>query len=305
MQLDIPSIMIMQVAASTLVGLVTASARDAKQVPGMNEAALASLCVAVGFSFQLLRGIVPEVLGIVVGNVGMWFGIALQVQAFRRFNEPQSTWKLPAVATACLAVVFAAMTALGATYLQRVLFTSSYFVLGMMLAIRELLAGGGVVAERSRLFCLILCGIVLVCHVARMVIAVSTDHLDTNLTHPSLERTVAFFPALLYTLGVGMGFVVMHRERNETKLRELALVDPLTGCANRRAFELRLASELAHAKRTKSALSMLVVDVDFFKRVNDTHGHPVGDEVIRRVAQILRCGVRTSDVVARMGGEEF
>mgnify|MGYP002784713389 CR=1 FL=1 len=89
------------------------------------------------------------------------------------------------------------------------------------------------------------------------------------------------------------------------RLVELARTDPLTGLANRRAFDERLAAELARARREGSPLSLALVDLDRFKRVNDVHGHAVGDEVLREVARRLRDVARATDVVARLGGEEL
>src|SRR5207253_4373248 len=77
--------------------------------------------------------------------------------------------------------------------------------------------------------------------------------------------------------------------------------DPLTGLANRRAFEERLHEELARG----APFGLAVLDLDDFKRVNDTHGHEAGDEVLRRVAAVLARGVRADEGVFRIGGEEF
>jgi diguanylate cyclase (GGDEF)-like protein len=94
------------------------------------------------------------------------------------------------------------------------------------------------------------------------------------------------------------------REQNSL-LRELAVVDELTGLHNRRFFERRLAYELDRFERYRHALGVVVFDVDHFKRINDTHGHPAGDEVLRRLSQVARETVRRVDILARWGGEEF
>lgn len=84
-----------------------------------------------------------------------------------------------------------------------------------------------------------------------------------------------------------------------------AVQDGLTGLVNRRALDDRLEAELAHALRHRRELCVLMIDVDHFKKVNDTHGHLAGDEVLRQIARLLGDQVRTEDVVARYGGEEF
>lgn len=84
-----------------------------------------------------------------------------------------------------------------------------------------------------------------------------------------------------------------------------ARTDALTGLLNRRGFETQMAFALALARRSGRPLSLITIDVDHFKRVNDTYGHEAGDEVLRRLARTLEVRLRNSDVVARLGGEEF
>jgi diguanylate cyclase (GGDEF)-like protein len=89
------------------------------------------------------------------------------------------------------------------------------------------------------------------------------------------------------------------------RLEEVALLDPLTGIPNRRYAMDRIEQEWAAAQRGARPLACMLIDVDHFKRVNDTHGHDVGDLVLQRVADVLKHTARTHDVVCRIGGEEF
>lgn len=98
---------------------------------------------------------------------------------------------------------------------------------------------------------------------------------------------------------------ISERKRLEAKLIELARTDPLTGLANRRALMENLTAELDRMRRHARPLSVLMLDIDFFKRVNDQHGHAAGDRVLKVVANLLRDNVRTTDALGRIGGEEF
>ena len=88
-------------------------------------------------------------------------------------------------------------------------------------------------------------------------------------------------------------------------LEEQATTDGLTGLVNHRTFQERFSAMLGRADRHKFPVSLILTDIDHFKKVNDTHGHPIGDEVLRRVAGILGASARKIDIVARYGGEEF
>jgi diguanylate cyclase (GGDEF)-like protein len=93
--------------------------------------------------------------------------------------------------------------------------------------------------------------------------------------------------------------------RLREELRSRAETDPLTGAANRRRFHQALEIECLRFARNRLPLSVLMIDLDFFKDVNDRYGHPVGDTVLRTVAQLLLLSLRKTDLLARYGGEEF
>ncbi len=96
--------------------------------------------------------------------------------------------------------------------------------------------------------------------------------------------------------------------RHETEIADLkrrALFDGLTGTANRSHLERRLAEEVERSRRYGQPLTMIAIDLDHFKQVNDTHGHAIGDGVLRGVSVVLGRGMRQVDLLARVGGEEF
>jgi diguanylate cyclase (GGDEF)-like protein/PAS domain S-box-containing protein len=124
---------------------------------------------------------------------------------------------------------------------------------------------------------------------------------------------VAVHAALLTARGTRVGaprllvqvLDITERKRVEAQLKHLAEHDPLTGLLNRRRFEAELSRHVAQAQRYGAEGAVIVLDVDHFKRVNDTCGHGAGDRMIARVAEALRARLRGTDLIARLGGDEF
>jgi diguanylate cyclase (GGDEF)-like protein len=132
--------------------------------------------------------------------------------------------------------------------------------------------------------------------------------------HPRLSLDVeigaSFHPVVIFeamVVAVALAFLLVSaaKEQLEMQHREAALIDPLTGVANRRGFDAVVAQMLARARREKSSAALLLLDLDHFKAVNDTWGHQVGDHVLQEVARAMEKELRRGDVVARLGGEEF
>ena len=103
----------------------------------------------------------------------------------------------------------------------------------------------------------------------------------------------------------GQGATAYENARLYTRVQQLATTDPLTGVSNRRHFADHAVRQLSIARRNLRPLVAMMVDIDHFKKINDTYGHAVGDEVIKRVAGTLRTNVRDPDILCRYGGEEF
>ncbi|BCR35756.1 sensor domain-containing diguanylate cyclase [Mariniplasma anaerobium] len=106
----------------------------------------------------------------------------------------------------------------------------------------------------------------------------------------------------VYTHGLSLG---MHNAIIHDKLEKLAILDPLTKTYNRRFGMDRLKEEFARSVRTVNPLGILMLDIDFFKKVNDTYGHIVGDQVLINISSIIKDNIRKGDILVRYGGEEF
>ena len=119
----------------------------------------------------------------------------------------------------------------------------------------------------------------------------ATDYLvKGEITAPLLDRAIRY---------------AIERKKVEMQLVRFAQYDSLTGLANRSLFHTRLGDAIAHAKRTKQLVAVLLLDLDHFKNVNDSLGHPVGDMLLTQVSERLTACARETDTVARLGGDEF
>lgn len=123
----------------------------------------------------------------------------------------------------------------------------------------------------------------------------------TYIPHLTLDPAIKNLPKFIIAIGILLTFLEEEIGRTE----HLALHDALTGLPNRRLLEDRLTNMLERAERNRTRAAILVVDLDGFKHINDTHGHAVGDEFLREVALRLGKVVRRADTLARSGGDEF
>lgn len=157
----------------------------------------------------------------------------------------------------------------------------------------------------------------MVAFMALLVLSAALDPMLAAQAHPMPHD----LNTLYFLMNLGSGFVLIGlmlyyfvRDReiaygklleSEAHIRELMLTDPLTDVPNRRHLDDRLAMELARQTRYGQPLSVILTDIDWFKRVNDTFGHGAGDTVLEAFARTLEASIRSSDFLARYGGEEF
>jgi two-component system cell cycle response regulator len=126
---------------------------------------------------------------------------------------------------------------------------------------------------------------------------------EPPLTNDDVEFADAVIKAAVASIQRAQ--IIETTRADNARLEALAHTDPLTQVLNRRALTVRLTAEMDRARRYESVITLLMIDLDHFKRINDTYGHLVGDDVLRQVSELLRHAVRSVDVVARYGGEEF
>jgi diguanylate cyclase (GGDEF)-like protein len=149
-----------------------------------------------------------------------------------------------------------------------------------------------------------------ICGLAALVSLALVALVDRDVAS-SPGRTFILFAALVgasvltVAAAINRTRIEQHEAQLQAALADLAAIDELTGCAVRRVLRQRMEEEITRSVRSQSPLSLLMIDVDQFKAVNDTYGHVVGDHVLAGIGAVLRnCG-RAFDVVSRIGGDEF
>lgn len=146
------------------------------------------------------------------------------------------------------------------------------------------------------------------------------ENESNQKTNSLIERELFILIGTLFTLIIEAVFIVLpavrvsSRKQSELlqlvaertrELESLAVTDPLTKLYNRRKIDEMLSADIAKASRYNYSFSLVLIDIDYFKKVNDTYGHQVGDNVLQAVSDLLAANIRESDMVGRWGGEEF
>lgn len=255
--------------------------------------------------FGLRLAGVPEVsiLGV---NLLSALTLALHIVAIQQFQwgraqavPPAAIWA-PVVLTVGAAIVW-----LHHDQIRNV-------VIGVLLAgLAALLAwqawGPSLRGHRAAGRLLMVAGSVALAGILLVRLAVMATHGDWSgpLHVPAQAQAPTYLVVLTTLLLNTVGFLLMQMEHAVDEQHELATHDPLTGAANRRELMESIERSLSLARRSGQPMALLMIDIDFFKRVNDAHGHQIGDTVLREVARRVQARLRRHDLLARFGGEEF
>jgi len=301
--LDLGTALVMIVLASFTMAACLATVSAGQRQEGMGLWGAALLMQAFAYVLLALRGQVPDVVSIVLAN-GMLSGVyACVLAAIHRFQGRRLPWAglvVPVVATLVLFSVFVG------DYLARLVLAGILFPLQLLLGIWALYRPGHGPVGRGALLVAVGMGLQVVLLTARAVVAaVGAMPLDGLMRGGGLVQHLTFLGSFVTVQVSSLGFIFMAKDRADEANRQLAAVDPLTGVANRRSLISALDRDIARAVRTREPMSVMMVDIDHFKRVNDDLGHLAGDQVLCSVVEVLRARVRSQDLVGRYGGEEF
>jgi len=273
------------------------------EIEGLGDWAKAVALIACASGLSALRGILPSALTVVASSAMFLFGQLWMIVGLRRYCGLSVMWRPALDIIGALLIIILWLT-YGSQHYQGRLFLMAlahiaFSAFGAYLAWQATPRGFG-----SRFLSgFFLLGLLVA--VYRIVTLPSvTDQVDDLFDHGLIQQIyLGFFS--LGVLGLSIGFILLANERLRVDLEFMATRDPMTGALNRRAFFARAEVEWARSRRTRQPLAAIASDIDFFKKVNDTHGHHVGDQVIKDFCRRTALMLRVPDVLARFGGEEF
>ncbi len=299
---DVPTMLVMIILSSLATALAMAVVAWGKRREGVGLWALALLLNAAAYGLFALRGHVHALLSIVLGNVLLSGVFTCMGAAVLQFQGRALPWPTMAIAPLLMA---GAMAWFMDDYASRVVVAGvllgalNGWVLWILLSRRQSTAGRGAWLVMGAL------GLQALVFLVRVVMVGGSEQPATDIMQASGVQTLTFTTTFVELLVASMGFVFMAKDRADEANRRMAALDPLTGVANRRSVIAALDRDVARAVRTRESIAVMMVDIDHFKRVNDQYGHPVGDQVLCHVVNVLRQRVRSQDLVSRYGGEEF
>ncbi len=280
---------------------VAASLKGREQ--GLNKWALAVLLETFTWLLIAGRGVIPDEFSVVLANLFKAASFAMFLAAVYEFQRRDfALWKffVPVVLQVAVSGLLIDDIA------GRFVWGGVIYVFQMVLIVHALLSDSE--TRMGRAWRLLYGGSIMILVVLAMrAVAALSGMVDfaQPQNHIAMHwvQVVTFISVMATALLGSVGFILMIKERTDREIMHLAMTDSLTGVPNRRALMDQAA--LVLAQRSGRPMSLLMIDVDHFKRINDTYGHPAGDEVLRQATALMAQRLRGGDVLGRYGGEEF
>ncbi len=300
--LDVKTIFFAQVTINLILGLALWFSSLGRYQKGLYYFIGLFIAQAVTQFLYIFRGVLPDLVTIVLANTLLIASYNLGYLGYCQFfNRKVNNWFV-ILPIAVILVVFT-------VYINN--FTVRAVTLGLVSAAQYLIQFLLVLSikenaiKRSKPILLCGYGLVIVLFTIRAIYILLNPTELTSLLDPMWLNTLTLFASIPSILFIALGVILMISDRLLDENRELATRDSLTHVFNRRTFSDLAIRELARAQRSDHHTSLLMLDIDHFKVVNDTYGHPIGDEALIHLVKIIKDSVRMQDLYGRWGGEEF
>jgi len=264
-----------------------------------------AFAAAGGAALAMLRGVEDSLLPLLAGGTVLIFATCLAAMGIKQFYGRHVSWRGTALISG---LSFAGLTFFLVGYdsmSMRILVYSIGQSLPLALTLKLLLSRpDGRINHGARL-----AGIVAVLILTIYAVRVATRLLhfggEFSFTHFNPVQSALILVLVFLSMAWNFGFLLMAIDRLRNEVADLALIDDLTGVGNRRHLLQRLAEECARSERSGEPFALLVIDLDGFKAINDSHGHAAGDACLQHFTLMAQTRLRPGDMLARTGGDEF
>ena len=303
--LNLPTLWTVFVVNFLSVGLIWAYV--ARSYPKLDAARFWTASAFTGaFGALLAMAIIfvpGSLLPLLAGGTVMIFAAFLAAMGIQRFYERPVAWRTAWIVTALTCAGLVVFAKLHDSMTMRVLIYSIGQSVPFAMTLKLLLTKpDGHAHPGARLAGVISCLIIAI-YVIRAVGNVAG--VDFSFVQFNTPQSIVILALMFLSMSLNFGFLVMAIDRLRNEVADLALLDDLTGVGNRRLLLQRLTEECARSERSGEPFALLVIDLDGFKQVNDTHGHAAGDACLQHFTLMAQTRLRTGDLLARTGGDEF
>lgn len=308
MGLDVRTIMVMfAMMAFMFFGLFELAGLRVGGIRGVRQWAVANLCIGLGFSLAYFFGRTTpgHDWAVVFGVTLIATGACMQLTGIQAFKQQPTYWRIVVLFVALIFCQSIWFNIIRPDFHVRAIVNSFLFFFIYLLCARVLLVKTESSLRVSHWFTGISFAILAMLMLARGVIILRSPDEVIGLQVNTTINTLPFIIGCLLQFCVSFGLLLMLNHRLIADVYHMASRDALTGALNRRRIEDDAVRLRARCKRTGESLAIMMIDIDYFKSINDRYGHPVGDKVLCALAEIAEKSIRPDDYFARFGGEEF
>ncbi len=302
MTLDIPSIYFVSVITNLAMTLAVMIVAVRQTIPGLKLLAWALVANSGYYLVLGARSVIPDIMAIGFGNMLGALTLTLilnSVLQLRRADMSPILYITPVV------LMFAVSLWLYEDRASRLIIASFILSYQIALIMWSLLHAGNIIVGRGRMIMALTAAVGMATMAYRGLAFLFGWHEVSPFQSRDTLTTIFYMINYLGMFFLAFGFVLTTVEQGAEQNRRMALKDPLTGLSNRRSLFQSMERLFAKAEVESQPLSLMIIDIDLFKQVNDQFGHQAGDKVLKHVAAMIKNRLRQKDIVARIGGEEF
>ncbi len=264
-----------------------------------------ALGAAFGAALATLRFVTDSMLPLMAGGTIIVFAACLAAMGIKRFYDQPVTWRGTALITGSSFAGLVFATFGYDSMALRIMVYSLGSMLPLALTLKLVLSQQDGRKNPGARLAGIVAILMMAIYAARVVGYLLHFGGDFMAAKSNPAQSVLMLALMFLSMAWNFGFLLMAIDRLRNEVADLALLDDLTGVANRRHLLQRLSEECARSERSRESFALLVIDLDGFKGINDTHGHAAGDACLQHFTLMAQTRLRPGDLLARTGGDEF